>query len=348
MSQIALTNSERNEAIVRFGYTPREAAFLSLAALHGGFFLRRQYCRFIDREVGGTAAALLEKVITNGHATAVAGCQNAKVYHLSARPFFAALGQEDNRNRRQRPPVVIKNRLMGLDFVLDHPNHHYLATEQEKVTYFTTTLGIDLADLPVKIYRSPTASVSTARYFMDKYPLFVREAAVGTPMVSFCFVDEGLQTGSRFESFLKEHARLFVCLSRFDVIYVTTPATPFQSAESVFQQMVLDGFFRTGGISSEDSDRIDTHFRDRHLYESGQHASFDRTKLLRLRADRQRFGGAFFDRLFERWKSSGADTIRKEIGLQSPTEAAPQAHFLSCVLHYNYDVFGTTSTLKTR
>jgi len=40
MSQIPLTNEARHEALQRFGYTEREARFLCLAALHGGYFLR--------------------------------------------------------------------------------------------------------------------------------------------------------------------------------------------------------------------------------------------------------------------------------------------------------------------
>ena len=75
---------------------------------------------------------------------------NTKLYHLCSRPFYAAIGEEDNRNRRERPPFAIKNRVMGLDFVLGHSENHYLATEREKVRYFTETLGIDLAALPTK------------------------------------------------------------------------------------------------------------------------------------------------------------------------------------------------------
>ena len=49
-----MTNAERIQALQRLGYTEREAAFLCLAALHGGYFLRRQYAQFLGREDGGT------------------------------------------------------------------------------------------------------------------------------------------------------------------------------------------------------------------------------------------------------------------------------------------------------
>ena len=80
----------------------------------------------------------------------ITGFGNLHVYHISARPIYKAIGQENSRNRRERAPVVMKNRLMGLDFVLAHPGNTYLMTEQEKVTYFTSTLGIAITDLPVK------------------------------------------------------------------------------------------------------------------------------------------------------------------------------------------------------
>src|SRR5712691_3455381 len=170
MSPTTLTNTERVQALMRFGYTEREATFICLVALNGGFFLRRQYCEFAKAGDGGTVTAFIEKLLRNEHGRMVTGFGNLRVHHIFARPIYNAIGQENNRNRRERAPVAMKNRLMGLDFVLGQPGHAYLMTEQEKVSYFTTTLGIDIAELPVKEFRSPTASDSTSRYFIDKYP----------------------------------------------------------------------------------------------------------------------------------------------------------------------------------
>jgi len=346
MSQVSLTNRERTEAVIRLGYTEREAAFLSLAALHGGFFLRRQYCHFIGKEVGGTAAALVEKLVEKGHGTAAAGCRNAMVYHVSARPFYAVLGQEDNRNRRPRPPVVVKNRLMGLDFVLDHLGHRYLATEQEKVEYFTRERGLSGDDLPVKLFQSPTAKVSTARYFVDKFPLFVSGDVA--PIVSFCFVDDGVQTGARFESFLKEYARLFGRLNRFEVVYVCTPNTPFQSCESTFRQSLQSGGSTPSvALGSAELDRLIAHFEERQMYDAGDLESFDRGKLIRLRDDRQMYSGKFSDELYSRWQSSGRAAVERMLeAIQHPSRMG-EARISTCILRHNYDVFGTTYTVAS-
>src|SRR5690348_4722785 len=116
MSQVALTNAERVNALQRFGYTEREAQFLCLAALHGGYFLRRHYRQFVAQHDGGTTQHLVEKTLAQGHAQVSSFKANTHVFHLAARPFYGALGQEDNRNRRLRQTITIKAKLMALDF----------------------------------------------------------------------------------------------------------------------------------------------------------------------------------------------------------------------------------------
>src|SRR5215813_2044747 len=69
MSQIPMSNEDRLIALSRFGYTEREAAFLCLAALHGGYFMRRQYGDFAGKEAGGIATSLIEKALAKEHAS---------------------------------------------------------------------------------------------------------------------------------------------------------------------------------------------------------------------------------------------------------------------------------------
>src|SRR3984893_17108143 len=107
MSPLSLTNPERVEALRRFGYTEREAGFVCLAALHGGYFLLRQYCQYLGKEIGGTAATLVQKALAKKHAKVSTYSNHTNIYHLYTRPFYAALGQVDNRNRRDRQPFTI-------------------------------------------------------------------------------------------------------------------------------------------------------------------------------------------------------------------------------------------------
>jgi len=350
MSQIALSNPERIDALQRFGYTEREAQFLVLAALHGGFFLRGQYCRFIGRQIGGTVADLVRKLLTNDHATAVVGCHNTKVYHLGARPFYAALGQEDNRNRRERPTVVIKNKLMCLDFVLDHPGMRYLATEQEKVSYFKNALEIPMVDLPRKLFRSPASDQATERYFVDKYPIFLAEDTTApSPVVSFCFIDEGLATDSRFESYLDQYTRLFRRLPAFRLMYVAASDCPFRAARNAFESFV--GASQEGLPEMQNDtarERLLEHFDARRHYEAQQFETFDRSKLIRFRDDRQAFSGPGYEALYRLWNAGGAPAVDTVLASARKVCAPVQGTFETFLLRYNYSLFGHVSRIPVR
>jgi hypothetical protein len=338
MSQVRLTHSERIQALERFGYTEREARFLCLAALHGGYFLRRQYGEYLQKAVGGTAAALIEKILSNDHAQVATFVSNTHVYHLSARPFYAALGQEDNRNRRMRQPLTVKNKLMGLDFVLAHPHHEYLATEQEKLDYFERTLQVDRASLPVKRYAS--RGQVTDRYFIEKYPIFLsaagREAV--PPVVSFCFVDAGMGTVAGFWTFLHQYQRIFAALREFQVIYVATTDYLFPAAAAAFRRFSKPG---VAVLADPQNARMLAYFEARNRYETKQWDFFDRAKLIRLREERQEFSGAKYDALYEQWKGKGAQEMSPDPATAELVKTSSWGTFSTYLLRQNYDLFGT-------
>lgn len=87
------------------------------------------------------------------HCEATTFLHHRVVYRLSSRPFFAALGEPNNRNRREKQPATIKNKLMALDFVLANQGYRYLATERERLEYFAGTLKIPSERLPVRCYQ---------------------------------------------------------------------------------------------------------------------------------------------------------------------------------------------------
>jgi len=346
VSQIPLTHQERIEALRAFGYSEREATFLCLAALHGGYFLRRQYCQFLGKETSGSAAALIERAVAKEHVKVSTYANSTHVYHLCTRPFYAALGQVDNRNRRDRQPTTIKNKLMGLDFVLAHPENQYLATEQEKVDYFSGSLKIAPAALPAKLYPSAKTDAVTSRYFVDKYPIFITATTTDlpSPKVSFCFVDEGLMTVSRFETYLDQYGELFRILRGFHVVYIATRPLLFQAAERTFQHLFGNQTNPADGQSKDSRvTRMLEYFEARHLYESKQFTSFDRAKLIRFRDQRQEFLGPETEALFERWRA-GSDRTLREIPIENSGQRATGGTFSTCHLEHNYDFFGTLTT----
>lgn len=346
MSQILQTDSERVASLGCLGYTEREARFLSLAALHSGYFLRRQYRGFLAQDDGGSVAQLIEKALAREHVRVFTYHHKTQIYHLGARPFYAALGQPDNRNRRQHEPITIKAKLMALDFVLANRDRFYLATEQEKVDYFTKTLGIDREILPTKLYRSALNGSSTARYFIEKYPLFLSEppspSNLTPPVVSFGFVDEGAVTLSGFETFLAQHRALFAALARFSVVYVAANAARCDRARSLFEHALsTDG----DGALDPDIRRLLNHFEARSLYDAKEFVSFDRASLIRLRNEQQEFSGPEWKAIYGLWQRGGASAVFEKLSVKRPRQDKLAGTFSACVLEHSYDFFGHVSGL---
>ncbi|OLD54496.1 MAG: hypothetical protein AUI64_04810 [Acidobacteria bacterium 13_1_40CM_2_64_6] len=337
-----MSSAERIEALKGLGYTEREAAFLCLAALHGGYFLRRQYCDFIGKQIGGTAAALVEKLLAQRHAVAISALNNTKLYHLGCRPFYAVLGETDNRNRREHSPLAIKRRLMGLDFVLAHPNYRYLATEREKVDYFSGTLGIALSALPYKRYLSLKTPSTTTRYFVDKFPIFLGETSPTEPRstANFCFVDEGSLTLSGFETYLGQYSALWLLLKGFQVIYVAETKRLYPAAErrfTAFQSQLKSSDYDPDARLAK---RVIEHFEARFLYEKGDLGSFSRDKLIRLRNERVEFSEPKHQALYERWKAAGTPAVLHVMAPNVRLPLSPNATFSTCLVEQSYEFLG--------
>jgi hypothetical protein len=84
-----MTREDRIRALEGFGYTRSEAAFLCLAALHSGYFLRRQFRRFAGASRGYRDDLLIEKILSSKHGQVDTSRKQAIVCHLCSRPFTA-------------------------------------------------------------------------------------------------------------------------------------------------------------------------------------------------------------------------------------------------------------------
>jgi hypothetical protein len=343
MIQIPLLGDDPVHRLKLFGYTEREADFLCLVGLQSGFFLRRQYTQFAGTRAGGADVALITKLLAKGHASAVMGCHQTQVYHLCARSFYAALAPGDNRNRRMRPPASIKCRLMALDYILDHSGPRYLGNEQEKIAYFTRALGFELSVLPVKEFRSPKANDTAARFFVDKYPISVREEPSEPSQVSFCFVDEGFATCAHFEAYLRQYRSLFDRLDNFQLIYVASSQNLFWEAERLFLAFALgDRSGHASHLDAVDFAQLREHFEDRKRAETGNWQGLSRDKLIHLREDREKFSGRFFESLYGQWKLGGQEAMQTDLARKSSLRSWNGA-FSTYLLKHRYDLFGSPS-----
>jgi len=336
-----MTNQERIAVVQELGYTERQASFLVLAALHGGYFLRRQFAAFLGRETGRSTDCLIEKATGKGHVREHESANRTIVYHVAGRPFFDLIGEEDNRNRRWRQPYSVVVKLMGLDYVLAHPEHRYLSTETEKLDYFVRELNLDQLSLPARIYHSKDGREKTTRYFVDKFPIFLSEApGASCPVVSFCYVDGSMEGPSGFGTYLSQYEELFARLESFRVIFVAANGAMFAKAESIFSRSCGRSLGYAGRTQDPDKQRLAEHFRDRQLFERRETVSFDKRRLDRLREELREFGGTRYDALYRQWLEQGDSAV---LGAGSDRKSI-QASFSPYLLRYEYSLFDSLRT----
>lgn len=294
-----MTNWERMRPLLRFGYTPRQAHFLTLVALHGGYFLRRQFVRCVGGRHGLATTRFLAKARDHGHIREQPYGRHGSVFHLSSRPVYTALGQEHNRNRRRADWFPVLRKIMTLDFMLTQPTAQFWATEDDKAALLRE-LGVDQQVWPAKRYLSRRKSGKiTTRYFVDKMPWY-REP--DDPRVWFAYINTE-STFAGFDSFLREYAGVFAavtsgvvfvgigpCRTRVEVWFARTHAREVQQAFSLPE--FLD------------------YCRLRRDIDAGNWPQVSVADIQRFRELRKRFAAPSFEVLFRRWEQDGASAIR--------------------------------------
>lgn len=122
----------------RFGYTPRESRFLTLAGPVSGVFCRRHFNQFVDGECGAVAQRFIKRALTLGHITQLAFSAAPAIYHVSSLAIYASVGDGQSRNRREHSPETIRRRLMALDYCLAEDPATVLATDAAKYDRLTS------------------------------------------------------------------------------------------------------------------------------------------------------------------------------------------------------------------
>ena len=67
----APTADQRAHALEQFGYTPRQAAFIALVAVHSGYFVRRHWLKFSRRVHGHCTTDFFAALVAHGHARTI-------------------------------------------------------------------------------------------------------------------------------------------------------------------------------------------------------------------------------------------------------------------------------------
>lgn len=207
-----MTWDERREAICGLGFTERQAGFLVTVMLYAGVCFCRHYCTFARIRHGKAVTDFFRDLVDRRFAT-VRGCKHptARLFHIHHKSLYRAIGEEDNRNRR--PTVLARaiERVMMLDGVLADRAHTWLATEHDKVAYFTSQFGIPRSDLPVRVYEGRNSE--TARYFPDKLPIAF-DSDGRTHLFLYLATD---RRPVGFRAFLESHAELLRALPTWTI-----------------------------------------------------------------------------------------------------------------------------------
>jgi hypothetical protein len=337
-----MTLDDRVRALMSQGFTPGQAAFLTRVLLHSGYFLRRQHCEFLGIVRGAYTADFVRRLLDRQFATQEAYWRCTHLYHVSAPSLYAAIGEGGSRRRRPAEPAAITRKLMTLDVVIAHPDDEFLATESEKVAFFTEQCGVPLAELPAKIYTSAHPSGGwTARYFVDRVPI---QRTAGSDRVTFVYVP-GWSTLDAFAAFLRDYDALFRRLGQSRIRFCSTSADMGRKARGLCYRMYQPTGLAMNPALMRRGDpvvRRDAllHFEARRRFESRAFHTFSQGDLDRLREDLQRFSGDWWDAWYQRWCVDGDKAVAPSAPSPSEPPRTSPIEFVEERLPHSYPLFG--------
>ena len=228
-----MTWEQRVSNVAQRGFTERQAEFLVTVMLHAGVCVRRQYCAFARISYGRAVCDFFGSLVKHRYASPHrCGSPRWRVFHVHHKGLYKAIGEPDNRHRKPMAVARAVERLMLLDGVLTDPQPTWLATERDKVAYFTLTHRIPRQDLPSLTFRAQDSE--TVRYFPEKLPIGL-DADGRTHLFVFLVVQD---VPIDFRTFLERHAELLRALPAWTVRLVVPAAkrTAIALYETAFQE----------------------------------------------------------------------------------------------------------------
>jgi hypothetical protein len=209
-----------------FGYAEREAAFLYMVAVHSGYFLRRQFNQFVERERGAIATHFLRYAASLGHIKEIPCADGRIIYHLANKQIYAIAGNAGSQGRRIKSSREILRRLIDLDYVMKHLAHeHFIESSDERAQLFSQ----------LKI---PSAIIESTETFGRIVPISLSSESE-EPIMRLAFLDEGQRSTAMFARFLRTHEALLRALPRAEVAYVSVTPLLFSAAQHVFNRHML-------------------------------------------------------------------------------------------------------------
>jgi hypothetical protein len=313
-------------AIQSLGYSPDEARFLYLVAVHSGYFVPRQFLTFTGAKWGSRPHNFVSKLEKRGHVTWREYDPIGGVYHLFSKTVYRCTGKGNLSGRHRHSVDFIRTRLLLLDFILENSGFTYFETEPEKTAYFSDVLGIPKEVLPVKTYEGGSGSGPTARYFVDKFPMFLDHTAPGgPPVITFSYIDPGVTRLAGFNNHLRTYLPLLRRLERFSFLYIANSAVHFLEAEKRFSTLVH------ASLKTDNLTDLLRYFRLRNAWELKQYGSLSTSDVAWLKEASRRFHGERFEDSYRAWASGALteETLRAEF---KPPHLLGNARFRTCLV----------------
>jgi hypothetical protein len=330
------TFDDRVRALKPLGFSERQTRFLVIVALHGGYCLRRQYLRFAGVEYGKNVREFLDGLVERGLAERLTfRADRGYVYHVHARAIYRVIGQEESRNRRVASAALVARKVMLLDYVLEHNEVYWIATEPDKVDIFVERFGVPKIDLPQRTYASSRpGSAATTRYFPDTLPI----AVVGDPPGVYFLYLVTDQSGRDFEQFLLRHSRLFGALPAWTVIVLGPAGSPGLTACDVaFARHAQGALFAEPSPLLAD---LRQYFMMRRVVDQGDLSRLSVADIDRYRHLRGRFATPAIDTRYADWLTHG-DRVLDQIADAVPPKPRCAGRLMREVLTFDYSQFGS-------
>ncbi len=322
------TLDHRRQAIEALGYPPREAAFLACVSRHGGYFLRRQFAAAADVRQGDAVVQFTRRLLAAHHATCHTFARRTHVYHLASHALY---GSDDARpgDRRRRPALAIKVRLMALDYVLSRPDLRFLAGERERLAY-CDQLGLDRTLLPQQLVRPYRSGTTQQQYFPGPLVMALQGDAGDAPTLICAHIHDGGHSLGGFSTFLRRFGWMLAHVPRWRVVCVVDRERHLATARNLFARAFAVRADRTEAKHAPSD--INDYLRLRRLYEREAWAELQTSGLNRYLDLRARIGDDL-DPLYARWLAEGDRVFERHV-----EGSAERAHtqFEAVLLPHSY------------
>jgi hypothetical protein len=321
-----LTDAERVQAVVDYGFTEREARFVVLVMRHTGVCVKRQYAAFSGIANGGDRCnALFDKLVRRGFASAIDCIHNrAKLYHVHHKPLYHAIGETDSRHRRAIPARAAAERLMRLDAVLISPELDWLTTASEKLAYLATRTGSGPPEVRAELPVQHTLALP------GTFPIGIdsRGRAIIVYIATRPWTDD-------FRAFLVRHLPFLASTSTWTIRIVFSSS--LRRVVSDYERAVYDELAsRLDAQTINDLQWYFFHCRRRTDWSEYKGPGSDAIKA-RFAGCSKAFSGPRFTRLYRRWLAEREAALAPISPTVAEALAAGRAGLECVVLSHNYD-----------